>query len=148
MMLKELNRTSFIIFALIILLLVFASGIAQADIYKWHNARAVTQYSDNLPSNISQQASHKTIISHFQALTKPADVCVVAQKISTASAINTYFSKSLFAVASGSGFSSGSRSGFASGFGFVPVNNSNASLALIGGKTQTAYSPLSYSGFF
>ena len=81
MMLKELNRTSVIIFALIILLLVFASGIAQAEIYKWHDARGVTQYSDSPPLISSQQASHKTIVSHLQAVTKPTDVCVVAQKL-------------------------------------------------------------------
>lgn len=153
-MLKHLNRTSVLILVVLILLLVFASGMAQAEIYvqpeiyKWRNADGVTQYSDHLPSNTSQQASHKTIISHLQAATKPADACAVAQKTSVASALNAYFSNTVFAAVPASGI--GSRVSYQPGFtlGSAPVSKSNASFALFAGKAQAAYSPLSNSGFF
>ena len=71
-MLKQLNRISVIILVLITFLLVFASGMAQAEIYKWKNASGATQYSDKLPSNVRQRFSQKNTINQLQTLTKPA----------------------------------------------------------------------------
>jgi parallel beta-helix repeat protein len=74
-MLKHLNRTSVLILTIITFLLMFASGMAQAEIYKWRNANGVLQYSDTLPLANTSKQPRKVTISSLQAASKKTDFC-------------------------------------------------------------------------
>lgn len=74
-MLKHLNRTSALILVVITFLLVFASGRAQAEMYKWRNANGVLEYSDVLPPVKASNIAGKDTVSSLQAASQRADFC-------------------------------------------------------------------------
>lgn len=55
---------------------VFIPNQCQAEIYKWRDARGVTQYADSLPADTSARSTHNEIINDLQAA-KNNDFCIL-----------------------------------------------------------------------
>ena len=100
-MLNLIKKVQFISLAIPAASLVLASNFASAEIYKWSDARGVTQYSDQPPLTGLAKASQKDIINALQA----KELCSVdanSKKTKSTTAFSANFFNAVFAKANNS----------------------------------------------
>ena len=63
---KSIDRTQTLAFTLSAIAIAVTSSAAQAEVYKWRDARGVVQYSDKPPASGFTKASQSEIVNALQ----------------------------------------------------------------------------------